>query len=209
MKLRDSCIRSLNRLNRSVRVHLNLIDMRGTVAFHLAFFLGHCLRMVYEITLSLEYECRMMVIARRAEPYAWVAEYFPCIRVRPHRVVAHHVADGSCPRIAIFIGRREVGTIGVVILTVVLEDAAVLKHTRRVNHLCLIALNMDHVVRQLSDPCRLRIQALPLRHAAAEEDIAVALVIHQHSRVKAPYHALALRISVSQQRFAVRILPGS
>ncbi len=211
MELGNPLIGSLDILNRAVRPQLNVVNVRGAVTLLYAQRLGHSLRMVNKVTLVLKYEGRMVVVAAHVEPYARVAENLSLILKRPHRIVAHHVADAAISGISFCVFLHKIRTIGIIILAAIFKDAAVLEHARRVNQFCL-AVDADHICAKFGNPCRLRIVYLLLRRtcawdAAAKVNVRASVIIHQHCRVEAPYHALASWRLSGNQRLANRVFP--
>ena len=155
-----------------------------------------------------------MVVSAYIKVIGRILQNLADICIRSHRIVAYHAADDSVSRISLDRGvvSGEVGAVSVVIFAVCLVDAAVLKHTRSVDHLrnsVFIIGKACHVVRKFHDSRALRVQILSGRHAAAEYQVSCAVVVYHNSRVKYPRNALYSRSASGNKSLSVRIFPRS
>ena len=188
--------------------------MGRTITFFDSQSFAERLRMIGNIGCSVKLKESMVVISAYIEVIGRVLKDLAHICVRSHRIVTYHAADDSVSGISGDSGMiaREVGAVSVVIFSVCLVNAAVLKHAGGVDHLrdsVLIVCQAGHIVRQFYDSRALGIQILSRRHTAAECQVSGSVVIYHNRRVKHPGNSLYARSTSGNERLSVGISPGA
>ena len=172
------------------------------------------LSMICNIGCSVKLKERMVVVATYIKVIGRILKDLAAICIRSHRIITYHIADNSVPRISFYCRMisREIRAVCIVIFSIGLVNAAVLKHAWSIDHLrgsVFIGSQTDHIIPELHDSRTLRIQILPCRHTAAECQITCSVIINHNRRVKNPWNALYTRSASVNQGFSVRIFPRS
>ena len=170
--------------------------------------LFHAAVMVEQIVFPFQADNRVVIVAPEAEKFPLVWKQLAGISPGPHRILRRHILNGAAGQPQGVTVRLPVGAVGIDILSADLIQPRILKKPGHIQR-HRIPVQAHHIRAQPDDPPGARRLLLSLWHAAAEGQIAGAVVIHHHRRIEQPGHVRAVRRAARDQQMPQFVPPGT